>query len=94
MTGLEEHGRSCGRFLNSAGLVSEWSLLVSLVEEARDSGYSKMVLESGKFMRKARKLYQSPGFRDTDIYESAESPHVYHEAIYCMELELTEYKGV
>jgi ribosomal protein S18 acetylase RimI-like enzyme len=45
------------------GLNIGWQLVSGLVEEARKSGYHRIVLDSHSSMKKAHALYQAVGFK-------------------------------
>lgn len=45
------------------GLNIGWQLVNRLVEEARTSGYNRIVLDSHRSMKKAHALYQAVGFK-------------------------------
>jgi putative acetyltransferase len=49
------------------GLKIGWQLVNKLVDEARASGYQRMVLDSHIEMKKAHALYQAVGFRIVEI---------------------------
>lgn len=59
------------------------TLIVRLIEEARNLGYKKMVLDTLPFMQQAIHLYQAFGFKEIDAY----GDHPVEGAIY-MEMEL------
>ncbi len=48
------------------------SLLQRLIKEVQSLGYSKIRLDSGPFMKEARRLYHAVGFRDIDPYYESE----------------------
>ena len=73
-------GRGLGRALAEA-----------IIAEARDMGYVKMYLDTGKFMRAAPALYRSLGFLDTKPFYDA--PQFILEHIDFMELDLTTWPG-
>lgn len=47
-------------------------LLSRLIEEARATGYSRILLDSDPYMSKAHEIYRSLGFVETEPYEEAE----------------------
>lgn len=49
------------------GLKIGWQLVNKLVDEARASGYQRMVLDSHIEMKKAHALYQAVGFRFVEV---------------------------
>ena len=59
------------------------SLLVKLLETAKNCGYSKVCLDTGVFMKAAQKVYRSAGFYDIEEYPESEVPkEVRHNWIY------------
>ncbi len=50
------------------------SLLQKLLTEAREFGFSLILLETGKFMKAAQGLYRSMGFRERPEYPETEVP--------------------
>ena len=50
------------------------NLLAKLVDKAEELDYSKIRLDSTKFMKKAHHLYQSFGFVEIEPYEESEIP--------------------
>jgi len=54
------------------------SLLEILIKEVKNLEYSKLRLDSGPFMKEARALYHSVGFRDINPYPESE---VFQEGI-------------
>ena len=49
-------------------------LLKRLTEKAKEFGYSKLRLESAKFMQTAHHIYRSEGFKERDSYSGGETP--------------------
>ena len=49
-------------------------LLTNLIEKAKEYGYSKIRLDSAKFMKKAHRLYAAYGFTEIDPYRESEIP--------------------
>ena len=47
-------------------------LLSRLIEEAKEIGYSKILLDSDPYMSKAHSIYRAMGFVETDPYPEAE----------------------
>lgn len=64
------------------------SLLEELLAEARDMGYSKVYLDSVRFMKEAHALYRSMGFREIDPYPESEIPEEFRPNWVFMEIEL------
>ena len=48
------------------------TLLEKLINNAQDSGYTKLRLDSGPFMKEAHRLYYSFGFRNIKPYPESE----------------------
>ena len=63
-------------------------LLNHLIQDARNIGYSKIRLDSGRFMEKAHSLYRSTGFKDIEYYSETEMPQDFQKYMIYMELEL------
>ena len=63
-------------------------LLEKLIQSAKEIGYSKVLLDSARFMEKAHFLYQSLGFREIEIYSETEMTEDFQEHMIYMELEL------
>jgi len=64
-------------------------LIVSkLIEDAKNYGFEKMILESADFMQEAFNLYKSLGFVKIPNYQGIETPNAFASNIYCMELKL------
>ena len=49
-------------------------LLEHLLDAATEAGYSKVWLDSAKFMEKAHSLYRSAGFEEIEPYPESEIP--------------------
>jgi|TARA_B100000678_G_C18151059_1_gene478913 ribosomal protein S18 acetylase RimI-like enzyme len=64
------------------------SLLDSAIVESRDIGYSKIRLDSTKFMNTAHALYKSTGFYEIDPYIGSEIPPRFHQYWIFMEKQL------
>ena len=64
------------------------SLLDSVIIESRDIGYSKIRLDSTKFMKTAHALYKSTGFYEIDPYIGSEIPPRFHQYWIFMEKQL------
>ncbi len=63
-------------------------LLNHLIQDARDIGYTKIRLDSGRFMEKAHMLYRSAGFKDIEYYSETEMSLDFQKYMIYMELEL------
>lgn len=73
------------------GLKIGWQLVSLLVDEARQSGYQRMVLDSHIEMKKAHSLYQAVGFQ---IVETPDDfPEHLKPTVVFMECDLTLAKG-
>ena len=64
------------------------ALLNRLLEEARQSGYEQIRLDSARFMKEAHQLYQTSGFREIEAYEGSEIPKEFQKNWIFMEREL------
>lgn len=53
-------------------------LMVQAIEDAREAGYSSVVLDSLKRLKAARKLYENLGFSETTPYNANPHPDVYY----------------
>lgn len=63
--------------------------LQSLLIAAKDTGYTKVRLDSPKFMEAAHSLYRSFGFNDIDPYPEMEIPQEFKDYLLFMELDLS-----
>jgi GNAT superfamily N-acetyltransferase len=63
-------------------------LLEGLLAEARAIGYSRIHLDSVRFMKEAHALYRSMGFREIDPYPESEIPEEFRSNWVFMEVEL------
>ena len=63
-------------------------LLEGLLSEARDIGYSKVYLDSVRFMKEAHALYRSMGFQEIAPYPESEIPEQFRPNWVFMEVEL------
>jgi carbonic anhydrase len=68
------------------GLNLGWRLVSTLIEEARRSGYRRMVLDSHMAMKKAHELYRAAGFRD--VAAPPDFPEHLKPIVVFMELDL------
>ena len=64
------------------------ALLNQLLEQARQSGYGRVRLDSARFMTEAHQLYRANGFREIQAYEGSEIPKDFHDHWIFMEREL------
>lgn len=64
------------------------SILQSLINAAKETGYKKVRLDSPKFMESAHSLYRSFGFKDISVYPEVEIPEEFREYLLFMELDL------
>jgi len=64
------------------------NLLNQLIQDAKEIGYSKILLDSAQFMREAHSLYRSVGFKDVELYPETEMSEDFREYMVYMELEL------
>lgn len=65
-------------------------LVARLIEEARDIGYRRLLLDSSGFQRAAHALYRRAGFTEVAPYEGSEIPEEYRQHWLFMELPLVE----
>lgn len=65
-------------------------VLEALLSEARDIGYSKVRLDSARFMEAAHALYRSSGFKEIEPYDESEIPPEFREHWIFMEKTLVE----
>ncbi len=64
------------------------TMLQRLISDARVSGFKKLKLDTGIFMRDAQKMYRSHGFVECKAYEGAEPPPPLVHYWLFMELDL------
>lgn len=64
------------------------ALLDGLIGEARNAGYHRLRLDSGRFMKEAHSLYRSVGFQEIDPYPESELPEEFHPFMVFMEKRL------
>ena len=65
------------------------AILQSLLIAAKDTGYTKVRLDSPKFMEAAHSLYRSFGFNDIDPYPEMEIPQEFKDYLLFVELDLS-----
>ncbi len=64
------------------------SLVEAIIKEARRIGYSKIRLDSARFMKEAQALYRSFGFQNIEPYAESEIPEEYRSHWVFMEMAL------
>ncbi|MBF2708499.1 GNAT family N-acetyltransferase [Flavobacterium soyangense] len=64
------------------------AILQSLLSAAKETGYTKVRLDSPKFMEAAHLLYRSIGFKDISVYDEVEIPEEFRQYLLFMELDL------
>lgn len=64
------------------------ALLDRIIEEARSTGYARVLLDSVAFMQQAQALYRSRGFVEVDQYPESEMKDPLHSHLTYMGLEL------
>ena len=63
-------------------------LLEGLIEEAQNIGYSRLRLDSARYMKEAHSLYHSVGFKEIDEYPESEIPEEFRAHWIFMEKRL------
>ena len=63
-------------------------ILQALIVDAKEIGYTRVLLDSEKYMHAAHDLYHSCGFRETIAYSETEMNPEYYQHLVFMELEL------
>ena len=63
-------------------------ILDALIETAKETGYTKVKLDSPKFMEAAHSLYRSFGFKDIPAYAEVEIPEEFWQFLLFMELDI------
>ena len=64
------------------------AILQSLLTAAKETGYTKVRLDSPKFMEAAHSLYRSIGFADIPVYDEVEIPEKFRQYLLFMEIDL------
>ena len=64
------------------------TLLARLIDEARDIGYTKILLDSAVYMEQAHSLYRSMGFTDVEYYSEGETDEALKDFLVYMELRI------
>ena len=65
------------------------AILQSLLQAAKETGYTKVRLDSPKFMEAAHSLYRSFSFKDIESYPEMEIPAAFIDYLLFMELDLS-----
>jgi len=63
-------------------------LLDQLIQSVKEIGYSKILLDSARFMKEAHSLYRSAGFKEIEIYSETEMTEDFQKHMVYMELKL------
>jgi GNAT superfamily N-acetyltransferase len=63
-------------------------ILQALIEAAKEIGYTRVLLDSEKYMHAAHDLYRSSGFKETSPYSETEMNPEYYQHLVFMELKL------
>ena len=64
------------------------ALLKRLINEAKDIGYRKILLDSASYMNAAHALYRSMGFTDVEYYSEGETDEALKKFLVYMELQI------
>ncbi len=64
------------------------TLLARLIDEAKDIGYGKILLDSACYMEAAHSLYRSMGFTDVEYYPEGETDEALKEFLVYMEMRI------
>lgn len=64
------------------------AILQSLLTAAKETGYTKVRLDSPKFMEAAHSLYRSFGFVAIPVYDEVEIPAAFRQYLLFMEIDL------
>jgi GNAT superfamily N-acetyltransferase len=64
------------------------AILQSLLTAAKEMGYTKVRLDSPKFMEAAHSLYRSFGFADIPVYDEVEIPEEFRQYLLFMEVDV------
>ena len=64
------------------------AILTRLIDEAKNIGYGKVLLDSACYMKAAHALYRSMGFTDADYYSEGETDEVFKDYMVYMEMQL------
>jgi GNAT superfamily N-acetyltransferase len=63
-------------------------ILQALIDAAKEIGYTRVLLDSEKYMHAAHDLYRSCGFNETSPYSETEMNPEYYQHLVFMELKL------
>jgi GNAT superfamily N-acetyltransferase len=64
------------------------AILQALLNAAKEAGYTKVRLDSPKFMEAAHSLYRRFGFIDIPVYDEVEIPPEFRQYLLFMEIDL------
>ncbi len=64
------------------------ALLASIIDQVRKIGYSRVRLDSARYMKEAQTLYRSVGFKDIEPFAESEIPREFHTHWVFMEMTL------
>jgi len=64
------------------------ALLESVIDQVREIGYSRIRLDSARYMKEAQTLYHSVGFKDIEPFAESEIPEEFHTHWVFMEITL------
>jgi GNAT superfamily N-acetyltransferase len=64
------------------------ALLEGVIDRARQAGYSRVRLDSARYMKEAQALYHSVGFKDIEPFVESEIPQEFHAHWVFMEITL------
>jgi GNAT superfamily N-acetyltransferase len=73
----DQRGKSLGKMI-----------LTRLIDEAKEIGYAKILLDTACFATAAHSLYRSMGFTDVDYYSEAETDEALKEYLVYMEMKI------
>ena len=65
------------------------AILQALLQAAKETGYTKVRLDSPKFMEAAHALYRSFGFKDIPVYQEVEIPEEFRQYLVFMEVKVS-----
>jgi len=64
------------------------ALLTRLIDDAKQIGYTKILLDSALYMKRAHALYRSMGFTDVEYYSEGETDEALKDFLVYMELRI------
>jgi GNAT superfamily N-acetyltransferase len=73
---------------SNRGLGLGRKILQTLISAAKEIGYTRVLLDSERYMHSAHDLYRSFGFKETTAYSETEMNPEYYQHLVFMELEL------